>query len=127
MQVLKKLFSGADPTKKAFSYFTHVCKIILQICVQYLLKKNKLPGVGSKPGSSQFNLFSHFHHFTADPQRLPTCKIPYKFVKNESYQIFTNICTPNLAYFTSNFQINGSKWLKKTLSYQTILNKSNIK
>jgi hypothetical protein len=23
-----------------------------------------LPGVGSKPGSSRFNLFSHYHHFT---------------------------------------------------------------
>jgi hypothetical protein len=34
----------------------------------------RLPGVvGSKPGSSRFHLFSisHFHHFTADPQRLP--------------------------------------------------------
>jgi hypothetical protein len=27
--------------------------------------------VGSKPGSSRFHLFSHFHHFTAEPQRLP--------------------------------------------------------
>jgi hypothetical protein len=27
--------------------------------------------VGSKPGSSQFHVFSHFHHFTAEPQRLP--------------------------------------------------------
>jgi hypothetical protein len=25
--------------------------------------------VGSKPGSSRFNLFSHFHHFTAEPQK----------------------------------------------------------
>jgi hypothetical protein len=32
--------------------------------------KKRLPGVGSEPGSSQFHLFSHFHHFTADPQRL---------------------------------------------------------
>jgi hypothetical protein len=31
----------------------------------------RLPGVGSKPGSSRFHLFSHFHHFTAEPQRLP--------------------------------------------------------
>jgi hypothetical protein len=23
------------------------------------------------PGASRFNLFSHFHHFTAEPQRLP--------------------------------------------------------
>jgi hypothetical protein len=26
--------------------------------------------VGSEPGSSHFHLFSHFHHFTAEPQRL---------------------------------------------------------
>jgi hypothetical protein len=28
-------------------------------------------GEGREPGSTQFNLFSHFHHFTAEPQRLP--------------------------------------------------------
>jgi hypothetical protein len=38
--------------------------------LKFFLKK-RLPGVGSKPGSSQFHLFSHFHHFTAEPQRLP--------------------------------------------------------
>jgi hypothetical protein len=27
--------------------------------------------VGSKPGSSPFHLIFHFHHFTAEPQRLP--------------------------------------------------------
>jgi hypothetical protein len=38
--------------------------------LKYFLKR--LPGVvGSKPGSSRFFLFSHFHHFTAEPQRLP--------------------------------------------------------
>jgi hypothetical protein len=31
----------------------------------------RLPGVGSKLGSSRFLSFSHFHHFTAEPQRLP--------------------------------------------------------
>jgi hypothetical protein len=31
----------------------------------------RLPGVGSEPMASQFNSFSHFHHFTAEPQRLP--------------------------------------------------------
>jgi hypothetical protein len=36
-----------------------------------LFYKKRLPGVGSKPGSFQFNLFSHFHHFAAEPQRLP--------------------------------------------------------
>jgi hypothetical protein len=30
-----------------------------------------LPRVGSEPGSSQFHLFLHFHHFTAESQRLP--------------------------------------------------------
>jgi hypothetical protein len=41
------------------------------------------------------------------------CKIAYKFVKNESYQIFLNICKPNLASFTSILQKIGSKWLQK--------------
>jgi hypothetical protein len=36
------------------------------------LFKKRLPGVGSEPGSSQFHLFSHFHPFAAEPQRLPT-------------------------------------------------------
>jgi hypothetical protein len=27
--------------------------------------------VGSEPGASQFHLFFHFLHFTAEPQRLP--------------------------------------------------------
>jgi hypothetical protein len=36
--------------------------------------KERLPGVGSKPGSSGFRLFSHFHQFTAEPQRLPSIK-----------------------------------------------------
>jgi hypothetical protein len=35
-----------------------------------LFFKKRLPGVGSEPGSSWFHLFSHFHHFTAEPQRL---------------------------------------------------------
>jgi hypothetical protein len=29
----------------------------------FLFSKKRLPGVGSKPGSSRFHLFSHFHHF----------------------------------------------------------------
>jgi hypothetical protein len=37
--------------------------------------KKRLPGVGSEPGSYQFHLFSHFHHYTAEPQQLPTFKI----------------------------------------------------
>jgi hypothetical protein len=36
-----------------------------------LIFLKRLPGVGSKPGSSRLHLFSHFHHFTAEPQRLP--------------------------------------------------------
>jgi hypothetical protein len=31
--------------------------------------------VVSKPGSSRFHLFSHFHHFSAEPQRLPGSNI----------------------------------------------------
>jgi hypothetical protein len=37
----------------------------------------RLPGVGSEPGSSQFHLFSHFHHFNAELQRLPVFRIFY--------------------------------------------------
>jgi hypothetical protein len=38
--------------------------------------------VGSEHGSSQCNLFSHFHHFTAEPQRLPNSDIfwPLKYL-----------------------------------------------
>jgi hypothetical protein len=32
-------------------------------------------GVGSEPGASQFHLFSHFHHFTAELQRSPNFAI----------------------------------------------------
>jgi hypothetical protein len=43
-----------------------------------LFFKKRLSGVGSKPGSSRFHLFSHFHHFTAEPQRLtPTMNLPF--------------------------------------------------
>jgi hypothetical protein len=49
------------------------------------------------------------------------CKISYKFMKNESYQIFTLIRKPNLAYIISNLKKIGSKLLQKTLSYQTKL------
>jgi hypothetical protein len=34
-------------------------------------KREVARGVGSESGSSQFNLFSHFHHYTAETQRLP--------------------------------------------------------
>jgi hypothetical protein len=54
------------------------------------------------------------------------CKISFKFAKNESYQIFTNICKPNLAYFTHMY--SSKNWLKmiaKNLSYHTVLIKSN--
>jgi hypothetical protein len=39
------------------------------------------------------------------------CKISYKCVKNESYQIFMNICKLNSAYFTNIIQLIGSKWV----------------
>jgi hypothetical protein len=38
-------------------------------CMIIFLKR-LLHGVGSEPGSFQFHLFSHFHHFTNEPQRL---------------------------------------------------------
>jgi hypothetical protein len=33
--------------------------------------------VGSEPASSRFHLFSHFHHYTAEPQRLPKGISPF--------------------------------------------------
>jgi hypothetical protein len=45
-------------------------------------------------------------------------KKSHKFGKNESYQIFMNICKSNLSYFTSILQKIGSKLLQKNLSYQ---------
>jgi hypothetical protein len=55
------------------------------------------------------------------------CRISHKFAKNESYQIFTNICKPNLAYLTTMYSSkNWLKMLSKNLSYQTVLIKSNI-
>jgi hypothetical protein len=53
------------------------------------------------------------------------CKISYKFVKIESYQIFANICKPNLAYFTSIVKKLAQNDCEKNLSYQTTLIKSN--
>jgi hypothetical protein len=41
------------------------------------------------------------------------CKISYKFVKNESYQVFMNIYKLNLAYFISIIQEISSKWVWK--------------
>jgi hypothetical protein len=41
----------------------------LWISVHMFFKR--LSGVGSEPVSSQFHWFSHFHHITAEPQRLP--------------------------------------------------------
>jgi hypothetical protein len=45
--------------------------VYLNEIIRFLfLKKKRLPGVGSEPGASRFHFFSHFHHFTAEPQRL---------------------------------------------------------
>jgi hypothetical protein len=52
------------------------------------------------------------------------CNISYKFVKNESYKDFMNICEPNLAYFRS-FLLKIDLNYGKNLPYQTILIKSN--
>jgi hypothetical protein len=41
------------------------------------------PGLGSEPGWSWLHLFSHFQHFTAEPQRLPVYRHFLKGKKNE--------------------------------------------
>jgi hypothetical protein len=51
-----------------FSKYIHVINVPFLASVYFLKEVFR---VGSKPGSSRFNLFSHFHHFTAEPQRLP--------------------------------------------------------
>jgi hypothetical protein len=48
---------------------TYDSQTVIHLKGTYFLKR--LPGVGSEPGSSQFHLFSNFHHLTAEPQRLP--------------------------------------------------------
>jgi hypothetical protein len=48
--------------------------------------------------------FPNFAHFCKIFSQIGMCKISYTFVKNESYQIFMNICKLNLAYFTSIIQ-----------------------
>jgi hypothetical protein len=47
---------------------------MIEIGVYYYFLK-RLPGVGSELGASRFYLFSHFHHFTAEPQWLPMIEI----------------------------------------------------
>jgi hypothetical protein len=56
----------ADPRRPILT-FSKV-KVVLNLRISFF---KRLPGVGSEPGSSRFNLFSPFHHFTAEPQRLP--------------------------------------------------------
>jgi hypothetical protein len=78
-QSFPKLLSGVSATFKLFSALSFVptsgsklptVKISSKwLHLQLFLKR--LPGVGSEPGSSRFHLLSHFHHFTAEPQRLP--------------------------------------------------------
>jgi hypothetical protein len=57
------------------AYFMAIWNYLLSSGIFFLffsLVKKRLPRVGSEPGSSQFHLFSHFHHFTAEPQWLPS-------------------------------------------------------
>jgi hypothetical protein len=42
--------------------------------------------VGSEPGASRFHLFYHFHHFTAEPQRLPSSAIFYHHILPLDFQ-----------------------------------------
>jgi hypothetical protein len=53
--------------------------------------------------------FSNFTNSCKIFLQIGMCKMSYKFVKNESYLIFRNICKPHLAYFTSILQKIGSK------------------
>jgi hypothetical protein len=59
----------------------------------------------------QVNIRLHVLHILTN-----MCKISYIFVKNESYQIFMNICKLNLAYVTSILQKNWLKMVVKKLA-----------
>jgi hypothetical protein len=64
--------------------------------------------VGSKPGSSQFHLFSHIHHFTAEPQRLP--KLPnFGLICNklQKQHIFLGYLTPRKKSYVLVLTSNG--------------------
>jgi hypothetical protein len=56
--------------------------------------KNVRPG--SNPTKTNFPNFTHICKIF-----LQICEISDKLVKNEYYQIFMNVCKPNLAYFES--------------------------
>jgi hypothetical protein len=58
----------------------------------------RLPGVGSEPGSSQFHLFSHFHHFTAERHQEFTYLI-------KQIHILTHVAHNLLAY-ACNIRLN---------------------
>jgi hypothetical protein len=60
-------FCSFSAKKLAFLSRNLCCDLIF---LQFSLKK-RLPGEGSEPGSSRYHLCSHFHHITAEPQRLP--------------------------------------------------------
>jgi hypothetical protein len=66
------LFSVSLPiqihTWRGWKYWM-MCKSLLKILSFF--KKEVARGGGSEPGASRFNLFSHFHHLTIVPQRLP--------------------------------------------------------
>jgi hypothetical protein len=69
-----------------------------------ILKNLFLPGVGSEPGSSRFHLISHFHHFTAEPQRLPKSKKTYTCRDSNRY---STVPEPNgLALLVSAKNVN---------------------
>jgi hypothetical protein len=62
----------------SFSVLHNLMLYLVPICKKNFFKR--LPGMGSEPGSSSYHLFSHFHHFTAKPQRLPDKNI-FIFIK----------------------------------------------
>jgi hypothetical protein len=69
--------------------------------------KRGCPGVGSEPGSSQFHLFSHFHHFTAEPQRLPNGIFSYQ--KFQFGSVLEGLGMENVGIFYGNLECFTSK------------------
>jgi hypothetical protein len=54
----------------------------------------RLPGVGSEPGSSHFIYIFIFHHFTAEPQRLPNFNIVVALCVSKRSNLFHAVCVP---------------------------------
>jgi hypothetical protein len=68
--------------------------------------------VGSKPGSSRFHFFSHFHHLTAEPQRLPTLRLHFSLKTDLKIKYFLLETGLMKSMALRAFPMLSSKWNK---------------